>query len=319
MIVSRRLDVLLHATADLAAVAQSWSTWLRAERRLAERTDEAYRQDMASFVRFLAGHLGGDVALADLARLELIELRAWLAWRHREGFARTSTARAIAAVRSFFRFVDRRHGIHNPALQAMRTPRLPHRIPRPLVEEDARDLLISAGTEARELWLGYRDTALLTLLYGAGLRIGEALALNRRDIGMNPRDLRGLRVLGKGDKERLVPVLPIVAEAIATYLAACPIPPLPDEPLFKGARGGRLQQGVVQKQVRQLRATLGLPESATPHALRHSFATHLLGAGADLRAIQELLGHASLSTTQGYTEVDSRRLMTLYAKAHPRA
>jgi integrase/recombinase XerC len=319
MIVSRRLDFLLHATADLAAVVQSWTTWLRAERRLAERTEEAYRQDMASFVRFLAGHQGGDVALADLARLELGDLRAWLAWRHHESYARTSTARAIAAVRSFFRFVDRRHGVHNPALQAMRTPRLPHRIPRPLAEEDARDLLISAGTEARELWLGHRDTALLTLLYGAGLRIGEALALNRRDIGLDPRDLRGLRVLGKGDKERLVPVLPIVAQAIAAYLAACPIPPLPDEPLFKGARGGRLQQGVVQKQVRQLRATLGLPESATPHALRHSFATHLLGAGADLRAIQELLGHASLSTTQGYTEVDSRRLMTLYAKAHPRA
>jgi len=319
MIVSRRLDFLLHATADLAAVVQSWTTWLRAERRLAERTEEAYRQDMASFVRFLAGHQGGDVALADLARLELADLRAWLAWRHHESYARTSTARAIAAVRSFFRFVDHRHGVHNPALQAMRTPRLPHRIPRPLAEEDARDLLISAGTEARELWLGHRDTALLTLLYGAGLRIGEALALNRRDIGLDPRDLRGLRVLGKGDKERLVPVLPIVAQAIAAYLAACPIPPLPDEPLFKGARGGRLQQGVVQKQVRQLRATLGLPESATPHALRHSFATHLLGAGADLRAIQELLGHASLSTTQGYTEVDSRRLMTLYAKAHPRA
>ena len=319
MIVSRRLDFLLHATADLAAVVQSWTTWLRAERRLAERTEEAYRQDMASFVRFLAGHQGGDVALADLARLELADLRAWLAWRHHESYARTSTARAIAAVRSFFRFVDRRHGVHNPALQAMRTPRLPHRIPRPLAEEDARDLLISAGTEARELWLGHRDIALLTLLYGAGLRIGEALALNRRDIGLDPRDLRGLRVLGKGDKERLVPVLPIVAQAIAAYLAACPIPPLPDEPLFKGARGGRLQQGVVQKQVRQLRATLGLPESATPHALRHSFATHLLGAGADLRAIQELLGHASLSTTQGYTEVDSRRLMTLYAKAHPRA
>jgi integrase/recombinase XerC len=310
---------LLHATADLAAVVQSWTSWLRAERRLAERTEEAYRQDMASFVRFLAGHQGGDLALADLARLELADLRAWLAWRHHEGYARTSTARAIAAVRSFFRFVDRRHGVHNPALQAMRTPRLPHRIPRPLAETDARDLLISAGTEARELWLGHRDTALLTLLYGAGLRIGEALALNRRDVGLDPRDLRGLRVRGKGDKERLVPILPVVAEAIAAYLAACPIPPLPDEPLFKGARGGRLQQGVVQKQVRQLRATLGLPESATPHALRHSFATHLLGAGADLRAIQELLGHASLSTTQGYTEVDSRRLMTLYAKAHPRA
>ena len=225
----------------------------------------------------------------------------------------------MAAVRGFFRYLDRRHGVHNPALQAMRTPRLPHRVPRPLAESDARELIVTAGADARQPWLGLRDTALLLLLYGAGLRIGEALSLDRRAIGVDPRALRSLRVRGKGDKERLVPVLPIVAEALAAYLAACPAPPLPDEPLFKGARGGRLQQGVVQKQVRQLRVGLGLPETATPHALRHSFATHLLGEGADLRAIQELLGHASLSTTQGYTEVDARRLISLYARAHPRA
>ena len=313
------MHVTGHATADLAAVVESWRLWLRTERRLAERTQVAYRQDMASFLAFLAGHQGGDVALADLASLRLADLRSWLAWRHGQGFARTSTARAVAAVRGFFRFADRRHGVHNPALQAMRTPRLPHRLPRPLPAEDARDLLLGARADARQPWLGYRDTALLTLLYGGGLRIGEALALDRRDVGIDPRSLRGLRVKGKGGKERLVPILPIVAEALAAYLAACPIPPLPDEPLFKGARGGRLQPAVVQRQVRQLRATLGLPETATPHALRHSFATHLLGAGADLRAIQELLGHASLSTTQGYTEVDAGRLMTLYARAHPRA
>jgi integrase/recombinase XerC len=292
--------VLPHATADLTAVVESWVVWLRSERRLAARTEQGYREDVASFVRFMARHLGGEMSLANLAALRPPDLRAWLAWRHGEDYARTSTARAIAAVRSLFRFVDRRHGVHNPALQAMRTPRLPHRLPRPL-------------------WLGQRDTALLMLLYGGGLRIGEALALNRREIGIDPRSLRGLRVRGKGNKERLVPILPIVADAVAAYLAACPSPPLPDEPLFKGARGGRLQQAVVQKQVRQLRVTLGLPETATPHALRHSFATHLLGDGADLRAIQELLGHASLSTTQGYTEVDGRRLMTLYARAHPRA
>jgi integrase/recombinase XerC len=313
------MHVTSHATADLAAVVESWRLWLRTERRLAERTQIAYRQDMASFLAFLSGHQGDDVALADLASLRLADLRSWLAWRHGQGFARASTARAVAAVRGFFRFADRRHGVHNPALQAMRTPRLPHRLPRPLPAEDARDLLLVARADARRPWLGYRDTALLTLLYGGGLRIGEALALERRDVGVDPRSLRGLRVRGKGGKERLVPILPIVAEALAAYLAACPIPPLPDEPLFKGARGGRLQPAVVQKQVRQLRATLGLPETATPHALRHSFATHLLGAGADLRAIQELLGHASLSTTQGYTEVDAGRLMTLYARAHPRA
>lgn len=316
---SAGVPALLHATADLADVVLAWRRWLATERRLAARTDEAYHQDLASFVRFIAGHQGGEVALADLAKLRLTDLRAWLAWRHREGYARTSTARAVAAVRSFFRFIDRRHGIHNPALAVMRTPRLPHRVPRPLAAEDAKDLVASAAYHARQPWLGLRDTALLLLLYGAGLRIGEALALDRRDIGVNPRELKGLRVRGKGGKERVVPILPMIGEALAAYLAACPNPPLPDEPLFLGARGKRLQQGVVQKQVRQLRAGLGLPETATPHALRHSFATHLLGAGADLRAIQELLGHASLSTTQGYTEVDARRLMELYARAHPRA
>ena len=311
--------MLGHATADLVAVEESWRLWLRTERRLAALTQQGYREDLGSFVGFLSRHNGGEVALADLAALRLADLRAWLAWRHQEGYARTSTARAVAAVRGFFRFIDRRQGVHNPALQAMRTPRLPHRVPRPLAETDARDLVLSARTDAREPWLGLRDAALLLLLYGAGLRIGEALGLARRDLGRDVRVLRGLRVRGKGNKERLVPVLPIVADSLAAYLAACPIPPLPDEPLFKGARGGRLQQSVVQKQVRQLRVTLGLPETATPHALRHSFATHLLGEGADLRSIQELLGHASLSTTQGYTEVDARRLITLYAKAHPRA
>lgn len=311
--------MLTHATADLAAVVDSWCAWLRSERRLAGRTETAYRRDLADFIRFIAGHEGGEVALTTLAQLRLPDLRAWLAWRHGEGFARTSTARAVAAVRSFFRFVDRRHAIHNPALKAMRTPRLPHRVPRPLAPEEVPVLIAGTRTEARLPWLGLRDTALLLLLYGAGLRIGEALALDRRDVGMDPRALRMLRVRGKGDKERLVPILPVIGEALSAYLAACPIPPLPDEPLFKGARGGRLHAAVVQKMVRQLRQLLGLPETATPHALRHSFATHLLGNGADLRAIQELLGHASLSTTQGYTEIDARRLMMLYAKAHPRA
>ena len=257
--------------------------------------------------------------LADLAGLALADLRAWLARRHTDGYARTSTARAMAAVRGFFRYADRRHGLHNPAVQAIRTPRLPHRVPRPLAETDARELIESAQTEAREDWVGRRDAALLLLLYGGGLRIGEALALDRVAAGADPHALRTLRVQGKGSKERLVPILPVIAEALAAYLDACPVPPLPHQPLFKGVRGGRLQQGVVQKLVRQLRIGLGLPETATPHALRHSFATHLLGSGADLRAIQELLGHVSLSTTQGYTEVDARRLLALYARAHPRA
>jgi integrase/recombinase XerC len=300
-------------------VIEGWRQWLASERRLAVLTRHGYADDLAGFLRFLAEHKGGLVQLADLAALGLPDLRAWLARRHTDGYARTSTARAMAAVRGFFRYADRRHGLHNPALQAIRTPRLPHRVPRPLAEVDARELIESARTEARDGWVGLRDTALLLLLYGAGLRIGEALALDREAAGTDPRASRSLRVHGKGGKERLVPILPVLAEALAAYLDACPAPPLPHDPLFKGVRGGRLQQGVVQKLVRELRIGLGLPETATPHALRHSFATHLLGAGADLRAIQELLGHASLSTTQGYTEVDARRLLALYARAHPRA
>lgn len=311
--------MLTHATADLAAVVESWCAWQQTEKRFAQRTELAYRQDLAAFIRFLADHQGGEVSLAMLVGLRPADFRAWLAWRHGRGFARTSTARAMAAVRSFFRFIDRRHGVHNPALKAMRTPRLPHRLPRPLAIDEAKDLVEHAREEARAPWVGLRDTALFLLLYGGGLRIGEALALDRRDIGVDPRHLRALTIRGKGDKERLVPILPVIREALAAYLAACPVPPLPDEPLFKGVRGGRLQQGVVQKQMRHLRVVLGLPETATPHALRHSFATHLLGAGADLRAIQELLGHASLSTTQGYTEVDAAKLLALYARAHPRA
>ena len=307
------------ATADLEAALAGWREWLRSERRAAPLTCSGYDQDLAAFLAFLAQHRGSRIGLADLGALRLADFRAWLARRHSSGYARTSTARAVAAVRGFFRYLDRRHGVHNPALLAMRTPRLPHRVPRPLPETDARQLIGEARDEARADWIGRRDAALLLLLYGAGLRIGEALGLNRKALGPEPATVRSLRVHGKGAKERLVPILPGVADALADYLTSCPAPPLPDEPLFKGVRGGRLQQGVVQGMVRRLRIALGLPETATPHALRHSFATHLLSGGADLRAIQELLGHASLSTTQGYTEVDGRRLLALYAAAHPRA
>jgi integrase/recombinase XerC len=311
--------MLAYAAADLDAVAAEWRAWLGGERRLAARTLRAYDGDLQAFVAFLAPHLGsGEVALKDLAKLGLADFRAWLARRHNDGLARSSTGRAVAAVRSFFRFVDRRYGVHNPALKAMRTPRLPRRVPRPLSPDQAEGLAETA-TEARQPWIGHRDRALLLLLYGAGLRIGEALSLDRGDLGSNPAGLSVLRVRGKGGKERLVPILPAVAEALAGYVAAWPEPLPPDGPLFRGARGRRLHPAVVQKRVRDLRGLLGLPETATPHALRHSFASHLLGGGADLRAIQELLGHASLSTTQGYTAVETRRLFELYSKAHPRA
>jgi integrase/recombinase XerC len=250
--------------------------------------------------------------------LRTADFRAWLAARHGAELARSSTARAMAAVRSLFSYLDRRHDLHNPALKAMRTPRFHRALPRPLTAPQAQAVALSAGDVAREPWTGKRDTALLLLLYGAGLRIGEALALRRSDLGADPRQLRALRVLGKGGKERLVPVLPVIGEALAAYLAACPWPLEAASPLFLGSRGRGLRATVVQKQVRVLRGLLGLPETATPHALRHSFATHLLADGADLRVIQELLGHASLSTTQGYTAVDTERLARLYATAHPR-
>ena len=225
----------------------------------------------------------------------------------------------MAAVRGFYRYLDRHHGLHNPALAALRTPRLPRRLPRPLSAAQALDV-VEAADDGRIDWTGRRDAALLTLLYGAGLRIGEALGLTRGALGAAPAELRELRVTGKGGRQRVVPVLPVVAAALADYLEACPYGGgRPDSPLFVGARGGPLQAGVVQRRVRGLRRLLGLPETATPHALRHSFATHLLAGGADLRAIQELLGHASLSTTQGYTAVDAARLMDLYRRAHPRA
>jgi integrase/recombinase XerC len=311
--------MLAYAAADLAEVVDGWRAWLGGERRLAPRTLRAYTDDFQAFLTFLAGHLGeGEVTLAALAKLGIADFRAWLARRHVDEFARSSTVRAVAAVRSFFRYVDRRHGVHNPALKAMRTPRLPRRVPRPLSPGQASELAETAN-EARQPWIGHRDKALLILLYGAGLRIGEALSLDRGDLGNDPKALGILRVRGKGGKERLVPVLPAVAEALAGYVAAWPEPLPHDGPLFRGARGGRLHPAVVQKRVRDLRGLLGLPESATPHSLRHSFASHLLGDGADLRAIQELLGHASLSTTQGYTAVETRRLFELYSKAHPRA
>jgi integrase/recombinase XerC len=307
------------ASDDLIAAVEAWRGWLRHERRLAQNSLVAYDRDLVAFIRFIAGHAGGPVGLADLVALKALDFRAWLAARHHDKLAKSSTARAMASVRSFYRYLDRKHDIQNAPLVAMRTPRFRRPLPRPLSTAQARDLTDSAADAARQPWVGKRDTALLLLLYGAGLRIGEAMALDRGMLGRDPMDLRALRVLGKGGKERLVPILPVIAQALVDYLAACPWPHQSATPLFLGVRGGRLSQGVLQKQVRNLRVLLGLPESATPHALRHSFATHLLSAGADLRAIQELLGHASLSTTQGYTAVDQVRLMQLYAKVHPRA
>ena len=305
------------ARAEVGALVAEWSSWLGLVKRRATASVKAYRTDVFGFLEFCADHLGEPLDLEQLLTLSTVDFRAWLAWRHRQGLARTSTARALAALRNFYHYLDRQHGRHNPALKALRTPRLARRLPRPLSAGQAGELIATVG-DARD-WVGRRDTALLLLLYGGGLRIGEALALERSALGRTPAAQRTLTVTGKGQKQRLVPVLPVVAEAIDAYLQACPWPLGPAAPLFVGLRGKRLQPAIIRRRMRDLRRLLGLPESATPHALRHSFATHLLAGGADLRVIQELLGHASLSTTQGYTGVEGERLMRLYQRAHPRA
>lgn len=304
----------------MAAAVAEWQGWLADERRASSHTLAAYSSDLAGFFEFLGDHLGGAPGLSDLAALRPADFRSWLAQRLREGMAPTSTARALSTVRSFFRRLERRDLVHNPALRVLRTPKLPHSVPKPLSESGAKEALAAVGSDAKEPWIAKRDAAVLLLLYGGGLRIGEALSLNQREAP--PADggkTSTMSILGKGRKRRLVPILPVVAEAIADYRAACPFVLQPDDPLFVGARGKRLKAEIIQKEMRGIRAALGLPETATPHALRHSFATHLLGNGGDLRTIQELLGHASLSTTQRYTAVDSAKLLDIYRKAHPRA
>jgi integrase/recombinase XerC len=300
-------------------MAAAWRDWLAHEKRQAALTVKAYQTDLLGFVAFCCDHLGGPPALDQLVGLSAADFRAWLASRHRRGLARASSARALAAVRSFYRYLDRQHGLQNAAVKALRTPRLAKRLPRPLSIGQARQLIEEVGEVATPDWVAKRDLALLLLLYGAGLRIGEALALERRALGREPASQQTLTVTGKGQKQRLVPLLPVIAEALFAYLEHCPYRSGAEAPLFVGLRGRRLQPGLVRRRMRSLRRRLGLPESATPHALRHSFATHLLAGGADLRVIQELLGHASLSTTQGYTGIEGERLMRLYRHAHPRA
>lgn len=268
---------------------------------------------------FLGRHLGHSVSCDSLVGLTVADFRAWLAFRAGEGVSNRTLARNLASVRSFFRFLRRRHDLGNDALEVLRTPKVPRRIPRPLAATDALKLIeavASLRTDGKnEHWVAARDAALFALLYGAGLRIGEALSLDAAALAEGEQ----LLVRGKGGRERMVPILPRVRALLATYAELAPFALLAGTPLFRGQRGGRLSAAVVQRTMAALRRRLGLPESATPHALRHSFATHLLNNGADLRSIQELLGHAALSSTQIYTEVDEARLMAVYEKAHPRA
>ena len=302
---------------DLEAAVREWHGWLAAERRASDNTVTAYATDLDRFLLFMTNHLGVAPTLAHLSALRPTDFRAWMAQRLGKGFARSSTARALSSVRSFLRFLDRYGLAHNAAVKMIRSPRQHHALPRALAVRETGDLINTARCDGAPSWIAARDTAVLLLLYGCGLRISEALSLGRGDI--SPTGMGALRVTGKGNKQREVPILPIVREAIHTYLNLSPHAGGLNDPLFVGTRGARLGARAVQKTVERLRLSLGLPATTTPHALRHSFATHLLAGGGDLRTIQELLGHASLSTTQRYTEVDPTHLMRVYHAAHPRA
>ena len=308
---------LLPVADDLARQLDAWTRWLERERRLSAHTVRAYVADVRRFLTFLAGHAGGPVGIARLAATELAEMRAFQA--HRAGddqASRQTRARGLSSLRSFVDFLDRAGVAHVPAVHALAHPKLPKKLPRPLDAASALEVPEMAAALPETDWIGRRDRALFGLLYGCGLRLGEALALNVGDV---PAGGGPLRVLGKGNKQRSVPVLAVVAAAIEAYRAACPYPAVAGTALFLGARGKRLQPAIAEKQMRDVRSVLGLPESATPHALRHSFATHLLSAGADLRSIQELLGHASLATTQRYTEVTASQVKAVHQAAHPRS
>lgn len=290
-----------------------WLAQLSAVGRRSPKTVEAYRRDVARYLGFMARHRGGPMGRAALGEITLAELRAWMAAERARGLSARSLARALSAVRAFYRWLDAAEGIDCAALQVVRTPKRPARLPRPVSAEAAHALIRDVSPDARP-WIAARDRAALTLIWGSGLRISEALGLTQRDAPL----AEVIRVTGKGGKEREVPVLPAARQAVEHYRALCPHAPGANAPLFLGARGGPLSPRLLQKAMAAARMALGLPATATPHALRHAFATQLLAAGGDLRAVQELLGHASLSTTQVYTGVDETRLMEVYEKAHPR-
>ncbi|WP_333833059.1 tyrosine recombinase XerC [Rubrimonas sp.] len=305
----------LEAGLAAEALLGRWLGALVAQGRARPRTIDAYRRDVARYLGFLAGHLGGPVAAGDLAALGPADLRAWMAAERARGLSGRSLSRALSAVRGFHDWLAEAEGADCAALGAMRGPRVARRLPRPVAPEAARALIAEVDAAATAPWIGARDAALLTLLWGSGLRISEALALRARDAPL--RD--ALTVAGKGGRQRLVPVLPAARDAVEAYRRLLPFATSGEDALFLGARGGPMGPRPAQLAMARARAALGLPASATPHALRHAFATHLLAAGGDLRAIQELLGHASLSTTQIYAGVDAARLVDIHAAFHPRA
>lgn len=309
-------DLLIIGKPDLMAAHGDWLDRLDNEKRLAEKTLTAYGDDVLAFFRFLTRHLGEPPSLKALQDLQTRDYRAFMAARRKTGLSARALARNMSALRSFIKDQERLGRVNATPLTALRSPKFQKSLPKPLSPSRALDMVQGDAAPHDVTWIAARDQAVLTLLYGAGLRVSEALSLNGKDLVGEP-DV--IRIAGKGGKERVVPLLPVIHQAIAAYRRLCPYALGTDSPLFVGARGGRLNPRLVQKTVERLRSALNLPESATPHALRHSFATHLLANGGDLRTIQELLGHASLSSTQIYTDIDTRHLLETYRTAHPRA
>lgn len=310
-------EFLISAKPNLAEARQNWLKSLASERRLSKETVEAYERDTRQFLQFLTGHCGGPPGISDVSALRPADLRGFLAARRADGAGARTLGRGLAGVRSLLRFLERKGLVNAAGAAALRAPKQPKSLPKPLTVSDARRVVDAGEQLAEEPWIAARNAAVLALLYGSGMRISEALGLTGADLSV--ADDRVLRITGKGGKTRLVPVLPVTKQAVSTYRSLCPYHLTADQPLFRGAKGGPLNPAIIQREMQKMRSALNLPDTATPHALRHSFATHLLGRGGDLRAIQELLGHASLSTTQIYTGVDSARLLDIYEAAHPRA
>ncbi|WP_074381480.1 tyrosine recombinase XerC [Bartonella doshiae] len=308
---------LIPANQAVLSARKSWLDSLVQTRRMSIKTAQAYEQDTRQFLFFLCQHLGHESTFDDLANLRVIDLRAYLAYRRAHNISARSLSRGMAGLRSFFNYLSREGIVSVPASKLVRTPKHPKSLPKPLAITSALHIVKQENQQENEPWITARNSAVLMLLYGCGMRISEALALTPEQF--SDPEKTSLFVIGKGGKTRLVPLIKIVYETVQNYLTCCPYPLADNQPMFRGARGGPLQPAIIQRAVRNLRIILGLPENATPHTLRHSFATHLLSRGGDLRTIQELLGHASLSTTQIYTHVDTNLLLEIYQKAHPRA